>query len=148
VVRQAQLGTLTAPPPALPRLLSDALLATIPPTATPRVAVALLSSEMAQTRVPKWRDAVTAADAALAAALTPHLERMLTQPAAIGFAALARLLEAELVVRQQSVAQGSLSMLQMRCDCARMRAEVRPRVHICLPFPRTPSCTCAHERSS
>jgi hypothetical protein len=126
LVHHTQLGVLIPQPPAQPRLVSPALLAALPPTATPRIAVALISAEMAQTRVPKWREAVTAADAALAAAIGPYVERMNIRPQAIGFAAFTRLLERELVARQQAAAQGSLSMLQMRCGAAEMRAEVRP----------------------
>jgi hypothetical protein len=125
VVRHTQLAALAAPTPAAPALLAPALLASMPPTATPRVAAVHLSSELSQTRVSKWRDAVASADDALVATLSPHLDRMDPRPVATGFTALARWLEGELVARQQAAAQGSLSMLQMRCDGARMRAEVR-----------------------
>ena len=126
VLRQSHFAALAALPPATPSPLSPQLLSALPVTASVRLALVHISHEMSQTRVPKWREAVVAADEALNAAVGNHAHRFApAAPVATGWVGVGRWLEGELVARQQAAAQGSLSMLQMRCDGARVRAEVR-----------------------
>jgi hypothetical protein len=121
-----QLPGLAKGAPGKASLFPSALAAAVPPAAAPRLAVVALPEQVTALKPSHWRAALDATDAALHDALAPRLDNLAhAPPAAIGHAALGRLLEADLAARQQGMTQGALSGLQLLCDGARRRAEVR-----------------------
>lgn len=77
-----------------------------------------------------WKQALAAAEESAVAAAKFLVGAGTAAPTA-GAVAAGKLLEADLASRQQAATQGLLSMLQMRSDGARVRAQVGPCV--CTP---------------
>lgn len=71
-----------------------------------------------------WKQALTSAEESAVAA-AKSLVGAGAAPPTSGAAAAGKLLEAEVASRQQAATQGLLSMLQMRSESARGRAQVR-----------------------
>ena len=102
----------------------------------PQIAAVVLTADSSASG---WKQALSAAEEASSGAARLLIGPGSAQPT-VGAAAAGKLLESELSSRQQAAIQGLLSMLQMRSDGARMRAQVQNPT--CL-FDTSPHAWCA-----
>lgn len=125
-LRKADLAAIEATKTQAFNLLHADVLSSLPKGSTPSVAAVYLpptSSQMSSGEA--WAKALATGDETLQALGSRIAGLGRAPPAATGIINTRALLEKKFMGRQQSAAQGMLSMLQLRCDGARHCFEVR-----------------------